>query len=364
MANIFMTGGTGFLGWDIVKELLKEKNSKLYLLARGKKKESAQDRINGLIKKSYHGIERKVVSRRIEIIEGDIAEKGLGIVKSRMDKLRSEIDTIYHSAALCQFNVPMPIIRKINVSGTKNVLDFALQCKRNGQFQSFNHISTIGVAGKFSGRFYEDDLDVGQEFDNTYEQSKFEAEKLVEEYRKKGLAIPVFRPGIIVGGSVTNEVSEFQILYQILHLLSLEIFDEIPLNRNLRYGFVPVDCVARAIHLIASDKDNAKAYHLVNLDTVSAGVCLDIAAGYFGFKKPNVVSKEDFNYKGLTGVKKIIIDFYMSYIVHKNIGFDTENFDSVMKQKSFAWPKIDKRYMVTIFNYLDRIGYIKRKRNI
>ena len=43
-----------------------------------------------------------------------------------------------------------------------------------------------------------DDLDVGQHFRNTYEQSKFEAECLISRVRGQ-LPITVLRPSIIVG---------------------------------------------------------------------------------------------------------------------------------------------------------------------
>ena len=39
MKNILITGVTGFLGWNLAKNLLKDKNSKLYLFARGKGKD-------------------------------------------------------------------------------------------------------------------------------------------------------------------------------------------------------------------------------------------------------------------------------------------------------------------------------------
>ena len=64
--------------------------------------------------------------------------------------------------------------------------------------ERFVHVSTAYVGGTHTGRFDEDDLDVGQGFRNTYEQSKFEAEQVV---RASGLPVRVVRPSIVVGES-------------------------------------------------------------------------------------------------------------------------------------------------------------------
>ena len=63
--------------------------------------------------------------------------------------------------------------------GTRRVLEFAERCQARGGLRRLSHISTAYVAGEHAGCFSEDDLDVGQRFRNAYEQSKFEAERLV-----------------------------------------------------------------------------------------------------------------------------------------------------------------------------------------
>lgn len=361
MTNIFITGGTGLLGWDIVKELLKKKDTRLYLLARGRKGKSGQDRINGLIKKSYKGTERKAVSRRIQVIEGDITEKRLGIAMSCMNKLCKEIDTIYHSAALCEFGIPWERIKKINVYGTKNVLDFAMKCKKNGQFKSLNYISTVGVAGKAKGIFYEDDLDVDQAFNNTYERSKFEAEKLVEKYRKKGLIVSVYRPSIITGDSKTGETSAFQTLYQPMHIFSLGIFDKIPANKLSEYNLVPVDYVAKAVCLLSSNGSN-KNYHLTNPNIITLDFLLDTASSYFGFKKPKLILEKKFNFVKLAGFKKRLIASFLPYFNYTEKVFDTVNFDKAMEDKFFLWPVINKKLLIRLFKYCADAKYIQRNK--
>ena len=56
---------------------------------------------------------------------------------------------------------------------TQNAIEF---CRQAG-IRKFFHVSTAYVAGKRLGRVYENELDVGQEYGNCYEESKVEAEK-------------------------------------------------------------------------------------------------------------------------------------------------------------------------------------------
>ncbi|PIP68073.1 MAG: hypothetical protein CO035_01900 [Candidatus Omnitrophica bacterium CG_4_9_14_0_2_um_filter_42_8] len=358
MENIFITGGTGFLGWDIAKNLLEDKNSRLYFLAREKSGLTAENRIIGLVKKDYGAGKAGDILDRVELIEGDITAPGLRIEKKLLGKLCKEIDVIYHSAALCEFGVTWDKIKIINVDGTKNVLEFAKKCIN---LRNFNHISTVALAGNFSGVFYENYLDKNQRFNNTYERSKFEAEKLVRAYEKEGLKVSIFRPGIITGNYTTGYTTNFQMFYQFLHILSLELFDELPVNKDVKYGFSPVDYVAKAIGLIPYDVESGKIYHITNPNTISFNSFLDNASRYFGFKKPVLIPKDKYDYNKLSGFRKKLIDFYLPYMIHEKIDFDISNFSSAVNGSLFRWPKIDEEFLTNLFKFCDKIGYIKRK---
>ncbi|MFV1950583.1 MAG: SDR family oxidoreductase [Nitrospinota bacterium] len=363
LQRIFITGSTGFLGWHLVKRLIRKSDNNLVLLAREANALSAEERIDTLLKRDYKGAEYHRVKGQIEVIKGDIAEDILGLDKKNYHRLSREIDIIFHCAALCDFDIPWDRIRRINVGGTKNILDLAFLCnKGNGKFEGLHHISTVGVAGKKSGVFYENDLDIGQEFNNTYEKSKFDAEKLVSSYRHKGVAITVYRPSAIVGNSVTGEATNFQVIYQPLHILSQEIYEEIPAKPNVKFNLVPVDYAVEAIYLISSKKkDLNQTYHIVNTNEITFEAFIETASKYFGFKKPGLIPIEEFNMENLQGFRRKLLAPYLPYFNRNELKYDAANLNKSLKGSSFAWPVIDEKLLFRLFKFCKEAGYIVKK---
>src|SRR5690606_21449874 len=105
----------------------------------------------------------------------------------------------------------------VNVTGTRNVIDAALEMKK---LNRLNHFSTAFVAGDRTGVIMEDELDEGQRFRNAYEETKFQAEKALVEARRT-IPITIFRPSLIVGDSVTGEIDKMAGPYYIMNAIVL-----------------------------------------------------------------------------------------------------------------------------------------------
>jgi len=172
--TIFLTGATGLIGSYLLKILL-ENNHKIYVLARSKKNKSAKERVTD----SVQFWEDKISTNNLTVLEGDITQENLGLDKASQNILSNEVEEIFHCAASITFNLPLEEARKINVGGVKNVLDLAFAWNHTGKLQKVNHTSTAYVCGDYEGVFREDDLELGQGFISTYEQAKFEAERLI-----------------------------------------------------------------------------------------------------------------------------------------------------------------------------------------
>ncbi|MFH1877557.1 MAG: SDR family oxidoreductase [Candidatus Omnitrophota bacterium] len=279
MNNIFITGGTGFLGTHIISERLRTTEDTVYTLVRGESPEQAEKYQFSQLKKVIEPgiLDQKEIRSRVNICVGDIAQPWLGLETRELELLNEKIDYIYNSAAVTDLNLELEKIRKINVNGTRNVLDFAEACCKRGQLKKVNHISTAYVFGNKVCTFRETDLNIGQGFNNTYEQSKFEAEEAVMQYREKGLDIDIFRPSIILGDSKTGKTTNFKMFYQPLHFFSMELFDKIPAFTHSKPNLVNVCSPGDKIIVVRGGKfgerfgDIAKAY---GVDVIPAGCAM------------------------------------------------------------------------------------------
>ena len=160
--NVLLTGGTGFLGTEIIKRiLLRHPRSRLTLLVRATHRETARERVDRLLVRAFGVEEASRHKERIDVVNGDISLRGLGMDEERVDALRARVDHVIHCAATIRFDLPLDIARRDNTEGTRNVLTFADGIKR---MKRFDYIGTAYVAGRRDGVIKEDELDVGQEY--------------------------------------------------------------------------------------------------------------------------------------------------------------------------------------------------------
>lgn len=362
--TIFITGSTGLLGSYLLSKLLygnSYADAEVVALTRGRTQKDAERRLLETLRKIPHS--KSARRSLLTVVHGDIAKRRLGLSTRVYDDLSRRVSSIYHSAALAEFSIPLPIIRRINVGGTRNILEFALSCQKNGDFKGVHHISTVAVAGDKNSTFYESQLDLGQKFNNTYEQTKFEAEKLVARYRNKGLPITVYRPAIMVGDSKTGYTNNLKMFYQPLHLFSLGLFREIPADKDTIYSFVPADYTADAIIRIASSSDIAKnsTYHIANPNMVKLDYVVDTASKYFGFQKPRFIQNGESCVKKFSELQRSLLNPFIPYFYYK-MRFDAQNADTILERSGFKWPKIDESFLKKLYRFCIICGFIKPKK--
>lgn len=280
-----MTGATGFVGMELLARYLERTDRTVFALVRGASDEEAQERLDDTVSRVLP--DPAAVAGRALAVRGDVMQRGLGIEPRRRVELAAEVGEIIHSAASVSFALPLDESRAINVRGTENVLDFAADV--NG-LESFSYVSTAYVAGDHRGTFREDQLDAGQSFRNTYEQSKFEAESLVRS-RIDVLPTKIFRPSIIVGEADTGWTPAFNVIYWPLKAFARGAYKAVPARRSAPVDVVPVSYVADAIFELARrDAPSGATYNLTAGDHASSvGELLELGARYFGRRHPRVV---------------------------------------------------------------------------
>ena len=202
-----LTGFPGFLGTEFISRLLISTDTSFLVLVQKKFEPQALTRISEL--------ESKIpgARSRIEIAIGDITEPGLGIGDHPKLSAITEID---HFAAVYDLSVAKSVGETINIEGTRNVLNLIPSLP---SFKSLHYVSTCYVSGAFEGQFLESDLEKNQRFNNFYESTKYEAEKLVRAKMAEGLPAVIYRPAIVVGDSKTGITQKFDGPYFVMQWL-------------------------------------------------------------------------------------------------------------------------------------------------
>ena len=211
---------------------------------------------------------------------GDITAPGLGLANGAGRKLSQAVTGCYHLAAVYDLAVARDVGMRINVEGTRNVVDFLAEARN---LKRLDYVSTAYVSGTAVGLYHETDLDVGQKFKNYYEETKFLAEVAV---RESGLPSVVYRPGIVVGDSKTGVTAKFDGPYFALNAMrnlpSPGAFIKVGTGESV-VNLVPVDYVLEAIARLSTwDGAAGKTYHLTDPNAISAYEIEEIFARALG----------------------------------------------------------------------------------
>jgi thioester reductase-like protein len=290
--SVLLTGTTGFIGMELLARYLERSDRGIVALVRAGSPEAARARIDTVLANLF-GDRWGEHADRVEAVAADVTAPGLGLAQRERERLAERITTIVHSAASVSFTLPLAEAREINVAGTRRMLELAELAHARGGLECYGHVSTAYVAGTHAGCFCERDLDLGQTFHNSYEQSKFEAEQLV---RQAGLPSKILRPSIVVGDRHSGWTAAFNVLYWPLRALSRGMFSAVPAYASAPVDVVSVDYVADAIHALCEQRGGAgETYHLIAGHNASTmGEIIGRASRYFRRPEPEVVPPAEF----------------------------------------------------------------------
>jgi long-chain acyl-CoA synthetase len=255
MYKILITGATGSLGNIIIKNLNGQlaSDDEIICLVRASSQSEARGRFN----KIFGDIE---FSCKIKVIVADLTNYKCGMGDANYIKLSKEITHILHAAASTRFNLTLKDARLNNVLTTKQILDFAINCNN---LERFAHVSTAFVAGKRSGVISEDELDHNKGFLNTYEQSKYEAEKLVIKYKTQLPSI-ILRPSLIQTKKNVHTIDQPQNAITIVQNLIMQ--DKLPVlpgKKDDKIDIISSDKAAKLIICLLLKKElNTQSFHI------------------------------------------------------------------------------------------------------
>jgi thioester reductase-like protein len=261
--HIFMTGGTGLVGTNLIPRLLRTfPGSVITLLVRGRDDAYVASRVRGIAE----GVERTGAiadaRERIRGVRGDVMQEGCGLSTKDLHMLAQEATYIIHGAATIRFDHPIEEAREVNCGGTRKMLAIAERCAQRGRLKRFVYIGTSSVSGQREGAITEDQLEMGQEFFNTYEQSKCESERIVRNHFARIPAV-IFRPSIIIGDSRTGATTSFNVIYIPLRLLQKGMLRAVPGAPGTKMDLVPIDWVDDVmVYIMQMERANGKVCHV------------------------------------------------------------------------------------------------------
>lgn len=188
-----------------------------------------------------------------QVIEGDISEPGLALKAQDFRLVQQQSTRVFHLAAVYDLAVARDLALRVNVGGTRNIVELALSMPR---LRHFHHVSTCYVAGKREGVILETELRHDAGYRNFYEESKYLAELEVDSVKDE-LPVTIHRPAVVCGDSKTGETGKYDGVYYLIHYLLRwpSVLSLINIgNREVSLNLVPVDFVVDSMAALAFDE--------------------------------------------------------------------------------------------------------------
>ncbi len=252
--KVFVTGGTGFIGGEVVRQL-RERGDDVVCLVRNPEKGA------------------KVAELGCELAAGDLSD-GEAIRKGM-----EGCDAVIHAAAMYEVGIPKkqhPAMWEANVTGTERVMKAALEAR----IPRVVYVSTVGIFGNTHKKIVDETYEhPGQGFTSYYEETKLEAHRIVKRMiAEQDLPAIIVQPGGVYGPGDTSQVAD---------LLQEFFAGKLPLLPFPELGICMshVEDIAGGI-LLALDKGKLGEVYVISGPATTMREAIEMVAGVSGRKAP------------------------------------------------------------------------------
>ena len=273
--NIFLTGATGFVGIHLLEQLLATSAAFIHCPVRCESPGAGLSRLQQ-VSERYKIIIRDDDWHRILVYTCNLPEPYLGMNEVSYFSLAETVDLVYHSASEVNFIMPYSYMKKTNVEGLREVIDFCTA----GKVKPLMLMSTISIYSwghRYTGKaraYEEDSIDENLpaiRADLGYVQSKWVMEKIADLAASKGLPLMTFRLGYATCHSQTGVSASYQWWGRFIK--TCLSYNAVPDLQNMREGLTTVDYMVKAVAFI-SRKPPAlgKKFNLCQSDSTNLGL--------------------------------------------------------------------------------------------
>ena len=319
---ILVTGASGFLGSELVKQLVANSES-----------------VRIIVRPSSDISHLASIKDKIEIMEGDILD--VPSLEIAMDG----IEKIYHSAAVIGYDDSFyDSMYKCNIEGTANVVNVAL----TKGIKKLLHVSSIAaIGGKPNDLISEDTKWEKNEWTTHYGITKMLAEREVWRAEQEGLEVVMVNPGIILGSSSNENKATMRVFKRIAS-------GKMPFYSNGTNGFIDVRDVARICIQLMNSPVHSERFILINQNLSFKDYFERIA------KRLNVQPPKRALNKTLGNVF-LFADWMASTLSRRKRSFTKEIFKVSMEHFEYSNEKIKRQLDYTFIPFDETIDTIAQQ---
>ncbi|MCX7944466.1 MAG: SDR family oxidoreductase [Deltaproteobacteria bacterium] len=312
-------------------------------------------------KRAKSFIENNNLKTNVRTIIGDIATMHLGFSSEEYRFLLNNVTDVYHFASIYYPNTPDDIIKKVNILGTKNIIQFV---KDTGRDVPLNYLSSCMVFENHSGLAFEEPV-VQSRYSCFLYKSRQVAEMMIMS--ESNLLWRIFRAPLIGGDSTTGEAEKLDGFYALLYLLFITDMKfplPIPHRGTAPLNIVPIDYLIKAVYYISKNSDSTRRiFHIVDPNPVSIKTALDAISKETG-KKINMFYPPSNILTSLLKInllKKLIPNYIPLFdVLNQFIIFSHTNTDKYLKGSGIEAPHFENYLKPMIAFVRNRIESNKR----